>query len=560
MLRQPRKRILSLMVFSLPLLIMILDLVADGEKAGPENNSPRLVNIINFVRECEPRVDWITPEVLYQTVVEQIKIINQYNFKATFLLQYDALIDPRYQKLMKELPADRFEIGAWWEIPQPLVERSGYKWRGRYPWDWHANVGFATGYPPEEREKLIDTYMQDFKKIFGYYPKSVGSWFIDAHSLRYMHEKYGVVASCNCKDQVGTDGYTLWGGYWSGGYYPSQLNAYMPAQNAQNQIPVPIFRMLGSDPIHQYDSGLGTGNQSVISLEPVYEKGGGDESWCRWYFDWFINEPALNYAYVQVGQENSFTWKRMSRGYQIQMKILDELVRQGKIVLQTLSETGKWFKENYQVTPPTSVVVLKDYSEKNLKTVWFNSRFYRANLLWEQGTLRFRDIHLFDEKVASDYLKKPGTSTQCFYYTLPLVDGFFWSSTEVVAGLRFKQGKGKEIRGGELVVDAFSNGQLSVRWPTDSSAGQISIQFIENSIMISAGGRLKNDWYLELNSAAQAELPFYKIEPERLYGQFKNWPYIIRLKKGQFVKGESELLRILPKNGQIILDLSFREN
>ncbi|MGC8746615.1 MAG: hypothetical protein ACP5SQ_08325 [Candidatus Saccharicenans sp.] len=560
MLRQPRKRILSLMVFSLPLLIMILDLVADGEKAGPENNSPRLVNIINFVRECEPRVDWITPEVLYQTVVEQIKIINQYNFKATFLLQYDALIDPRYQKLMKELPADRFEIGAWWEIPQPLVERSGYKWRGRYPWDWHANVGFATGYTPEEREKLIDTYMQDFKKIFGYYPKSVGSWFIDAHSLRYMHEKYGVVASCNCKDQVGTDGYTLWGGYWSGGYYPSQLNAYMPAQNAQNQIPVPIFRMLGSDPIHQYDSGLGTGNQSVISLEPVYEKGGGDESWCRWYFDWFINEPALNYAYVQVGQENSFTWKRMSRGYQIQMKILDELVRQGKIVLQTLSETGRWFKENYQVTPPTSVVVLKDYSEKNLKTVWYNSRFYRANLLWEQGTLRFRDIHLFDEKVASDYLKKPGTSTQCFYYTLPLVDGFFWSSTEVVAGLRFKQGKGKEIRGGELVVDAFSNGQLSVRWPTDSSAGQISIQFIENSIMISAGGRLKNGWYLELNSAAQAELPFYKIEPERLYGQFKNWPYIIRLKKGQFVKGESELLRILPKNGQIILDLSFREN
>ncbi|HEK86171.1 MAG TPA: hypothetical protein ENO29_07450 [Candidatus Aminicenantes bacterium] len=560
MLRQPRKRILSLMVFSLPLLIMILDLVADGEKAGPENNSPRLVNIINFVRECEPRVDWITPEVLYQTVVEQIKIINQYNFKATFLLQYDALIDPRYQKLMKELPADRFEIGAWWEIPQPLVERSGYKWRGRYPWDWHANVGFATGYPPEEREKLIDTYMQDFKKIFGYYPKSVGSWFIDAHSLRYMHEKYGVVASCNCKDQVGTDGYTLWGGYWSGGYYPSQLNAYMPAQNAQNQIPVPIFRMLGSDPIHQYDSGLGTGNQSVISLEPVYEKGGGDESWCRWYFDWFINEPALNYAYVQVGQENSFTWKRMSQGYQIQMKILDELARKGKIVLQTLSETGRWFKENYQVTPPTSVVVLKDYSEKNLKTVWFNSRFYRANLLWEQGTLRFRDIHLFDEKVVSDYLKKPGTSTQCFYYTLPLVDGFFWSSTEVVAGLRFKQGKGKEIRGGELVVDAFSNGQLSVRWPTDSSAGQISIQFIENSIMISAGGRLKNDWYLELNSAAQAELPFYKIEPERLYGQFKNWPYIIRLKKGQFVKGESELLRILPKNGQIILDLSFREN
>ena len=86
------------------------------------------------------------------------------------------------RQLLKSLPVDSFEIGAWWEIPQPLVEKAGMKWRGRYPWDWHADVGFSTGYTPEEREKLTDVYMSDFKKIFGYYPKSVGSWFIDAHT------------------------------------------------------------------------------------------------------------------------------------------------------------------------------------------------------------------------------------------------------------------------------------------------------------------------------------------------------------------------------------------
>ena len=47
-------------------------------------------------------------------------------------------------------------------------------------------------------------YMADFQKIFGYYPKSAGSWFIDAHTLKYMHDKYGITASCNCKDQIGT--------------------------------------------------------------------------------------------------------------------------------------------------------------------------------------------------------------------------------------------------------------------------------------------------------------------------------------------------------------------
>jgi hypothetical protein len=532
--------------------------ISHGKKADSQNYSPRIVNIINFVRQCEPRIDWITEEVLYQTVVEQINIIKQYNFKATFLLQYDALIDPRYQKLMKELPADQFEVGAWWEIPQPLVEKSGMKWRGRFPWDWHADVGFATGYTPEEREKLVDTYMEDFKKIFGSYPKSVGSWFIDAHSLKYMHDKYGIVASCNCKDQVGTDGYTLWGGYWSGGYYPSLVNAYMPAQNLEKQIPVPIFRMLGSDPIHQYDSGLGTGNQHVISLEPVYEKGGGDERWCRWYFDWFVNEPALNYVYVQVGQENSFTWKRMARGYEIQMKILDELVKNGKIVLQTLSETGKWFKENYQVTPPTSVVVLKDHSEKNLKTVWFNSRFYRANLLWEQGTLRFRDIHLFDENVVSDYFKKPGTSNQCFYYTLPLVDGFYWSSTRIIAGLRFKYDDGKELKGNNLMVDDSPAGELLVRWPTNSPAGEILIRFDEKSLTILASGRIKDNWCLELNTAQEAELPFLSVEPDKLSCQFKNWNYTVLLKKGRFSKVKNEPLKIFPVQGQIIMDLASR--
>jgi hypothetical protein len=127
----------------------------------------------------------------------------------TFLLQYDALIDPRYQKLLKDLSKD-FEVGAWWELPQPLVEKAGIKWRGRYPWDWAANVGFSIGYSLAEREKLVDVYMKEFKQVFGRYPKSVGSWFIDAHTLEYMYKKYKITASCCCRDQIGTDGYTLW--------------------------------------------------------------------------------------------------------------------------------------------------------------------------------------------------------------------------------------------------------------------------------------------------------------------------------------------------------------
>lgn len=219
-------------------------------KAGSE--APRIVNIVNFIRNIEPRSEEITETVLYETVARQAAQLAEYGLPATFLLQYDALINPRYRQLLTQDVYPGTEVGGWWEITQPHVEAAGLKWRGRYPWDWHADVGFATGYTPEERRKLVDVYMEKFKEVFGKYPTAIGSWFIDAYTLGYMYDKYGIVASCNCKDQIGTDGYTLWGGYWNQAYYPSRVNAYMPAQTREGQIPVPVFRMLGSDPIYQY--------------------------------------------------------------------------------------------------------------------------------------------------------------------------------------------------------------------------------------------------------------------------------------------------------------------
>jgi hypothetical protein len=45
----------------------------------------------------------------------------------------------------------------------------------------------------------------------------------------------------------------------------------MPAQTAANQIPVPVFRMLRSDPIYQYDAANPGEGQIVVTLEPVYK-------------------------------------------------------------------------------------------------------------------------------------------------------------------------------------------------------------------------------------------------------------------------------------------------
>ncbi len=555
-------RCFNLLIFTVFLFSTVSCSQSSGEAAEKkEQESPRIVNIVNFIRECEPRIDWITEDVLYQTVVSQIAEIQKYDLPATFLLQYDALIDPRYQKLLRALPAAQFEIGAWWEIPQPLVENSGMKWRGRYPWDWNADVGFSTGYTPEEREKLVDTYMKDFKKVFGHYPKSVGSWFIDAHTLEYMVEKYGIVASCNCKDQVGTDGYTLWGGYWNQAYYPSRKNAYMPAQHQENQIQVPVFRMLGSDPIHQYDSGLGTENQHVVSLEPVYTHGGGDSTWVNWYFEQFLKGPSMAFGYVQAGQENSFTWKRMKKGFEIQLPLIAKLKNEGKIEVENLGETGEWFQKNFKVTPATSVTALQDYSDKNQKTVWFNSRFYRANLLWEKGTLRFRDIHMFDENVQSDYLNEKGTTTSCYFYTLPVVDGFMWSSANTVAGLRFVFSKNDslvQVAGDDPVVDDSQRGKLNITWPVHSPEGKIIMNLDESSIMIHFKGGDLQHCFLKLNYDHDIKIPLESTDPESINYNYRGHPYSVHAIKGKIVEDPSGL-KIIPDGNRIILDLAKGE-
>lgn len=526
-------------------------------QVGP---SPKIVNIINFVRLLEPRDPAITQDVLFQTVVSQVDIMRRYKLPGSFLLQYDALMDGRYQQLLKSLPADSFEVGAWWEIPQPLVEKAGYKWRGRYPWDWHANVGFATGYTPAEREKLVDVYMADFKDVFGYYPKSVASWFIDAHTLNYLYEKYHIVASANCKDQLGTDGYTLWGGYWNQAYYPSKINSYMPAQHEANQTPVPIFRMLGSDPVRQYDDkGDGSNGQGVVTLEPVYRFGGGDSGWVHWFFRELTEKPSLRFAYAQVGQENSFTWAAMKKGFELQLPLIAKLRDERKLKIETLAASGEWFRKNFKVTPATAVTVTDDLKDSDKKTVWFNSRFYRFNLLWDSSHLRFRDIHIFNEDFPSYYTEHVTTTNECTFYTLPFVDGYRWSGKGKIAALRFKailNGQEILLEGADPLIKDEGDGKLYIQWPLKSFPGTLIIRVNERFCEISMEGSKTKDWFLDLSTGETARLPFMSITPKRVDCRFDDMAYHVTTDSGRFLKTKGSVFRVKPDKNKIILNFA----
>lgn len=396
----------------------------------------KIITIVNFVRSADPRED---PDRLFDTFCRQVQQGAEVGLPHTFLLQYDALAKPRYVAALADTPCSVREVGVWIEMAKEQVERCGLTWHGRpgFEWDWHVNPGFLMAYTPAQRKLLIDELMERFHAAFGYYPKSVGSWLLDTWSITYMTEAYGVDAFCFCKEQYGTDGYTLWGGYYNQGYYPSRRNMFLPAQTKEMQIPAPVFRMLGSDPIYQYDSGqsetLEPGTQPVLSLEPCWGCG-QDPAWVNWFLGCNFDEECLSFAFTQTGQENSFDWAEIGKGMAVQLPEIRNGVAAGRFEVLSLGDTGRWFKATYETTPATALTALTDWQGQGRQSVWYNSKRYRANVARRDGAVYLRDLHLFEETYAERYLTEIELSDAAVYDTLPLVDGFRWSGGGVACG------------------------------------------------------------------------------------------------------------------------------
>ena len=503
------------------------------------NNKRQIVNIINFIRACEPRHEMD----LLEPVAEQIKLMKKHNLRGTFLLQYDALIRPEYTALLKTLDPEQFEIGVWFEIVEPLVNKAGIPWTGRFPWDWHVHCGFAQGYTKSQRETLINILYEEFRSVFGYYPRVFGSWIFDSHTARYISDTYGADAFCNCKEQYGTDGYTLWGGYYGQGYYPSRTNIFMPAQTEKEQLPVPVFRMLGSDPVYQYDFGdieNAAGHQAVITLEPVYhEAGGGVPEWIDWYLKENYNGECLSFGYAQAGQENSFGWESMKDGLIYQFAEFERLQKEGRITVEPLGETGRWFKSEYKQTPASAITAHSAWDDPEKRSVWYCSRFYRTNLYADNDTMRIRDLHLFDEQYPDPFEDTVCTANEACYDTLPLADGHLHTANGIPGGLHFRRPDGSTLPCSDMKFTDLENGQAKVDF------GTVSILLSEDRMEITAA----EDFILEnrIVSGVVHTPSILAQSDSRLDLSYNGTKYSVRLESGRFESATA----ILSENGRI---------
>ena len=502
-----------------------------------------IVNIYNFIRmsHVEPSRFIIDD---FETIRSQLILVKQLGFPGTYALKYDALMDPAYQALLREYLDENDEISAWWEITEPLCRRAGVRFRDsrdEAKYDDRVDSAYSLGYTPEERKKIADAYMADFHAVFGRYPETIGSWVLDSVTIQYVMERYGLVGACICRDQMGVDGFTLWGGWPNGMYYPSKNNAFIPASTEENQLNVPVFRLLGPDPIYNFEADVRHGLQGVYTLEPSWLTG-RDLGFIQWFFSRLTEEDALGIGYAHVGQENNFLWENIRPGFGPQLHHLETLHKEGKLRVETMAQSARWFRAQYRLTPPMSFQASQDWNgDSGLSAQWYASANYRVGFLGEGYRLRIRDLFLFREDYPCRYLHDRMKGTKSTFDALPVLFPQAWGGPEDRPFIRLLDEEGREPRG-DLVYDAPDEQTARARLVSN---GTLTAEFT----MDPAGITLKRGCHLYFD-----RLPVFRsCENGRITMEHEGFSYSFTVACGEILLAGANGVELAPREGMIRL-------
>lgn len=336
-----------------------------------------------------------------ESLRNQYSIIKKNNFPATWLLTYDAIQNLSIGFELKKMDKNQ-EFGLFLEVTPALAKDSGVVYHNTGSWHYATSV-FLSGYTQDERKVLIDKIFRTFKEKFGYYPKSIGSWWTDAYSLSYMKVKYGIVASLVCSDQYSTDGYQIWGQPWQIPYYPSKLFSAVPAQDKADKIDIVNIQWAARDPLNGYESSLYSTQDYTVAKQPQKT-------------DFFkkMAELYLSYGQITVGLESDLDPWAYAYGFTNQMDAVRGL-RQKGILIVTMSDYANWYRQKYPGVSPSYKIESNDLLGKNAQSFWYGSNKYR---LFYVKDIDKNEINIMDLRIYNSSLKDPYYDSPNFQFTL----------------------------------------------------------------------------------------------------------------------------------------------
>lgn len=327
-----------------------------------------------------------------ESVKNQINLIRKNHLPSTWLLQYDVITDNQNSKLFKELPVNQ-ELGVFLEVSERLATDSNVPYiYGSGDWARADKVLFS-GYTPAERERMIDILFETFKDRFGYYPVSVGAWYIDTVSLNYLSQKYKIKAAMDVSDQYQTDTYGVWGQPWGAPYYPSQFNSIMPANSIADRLDMVKIQWAARDPVRGY------GLKATDSIYSVQANDYVGNNLNTTYFQklaqaylLFPNPITQLTVGLEAGQEGAVYYDE----YEKQLSFLVDLAQKENLSFLTMSSFAKDYQKQFPNYSPSFFVHDTDVSNPHIEAFWYSNKSYRIGLLLKDKSLFIRDLRLYN--------------------------------------------------------------------------------------------------------------------------------------------------------------------
>lgn len=440
---------------------------------------------------------------------QQISMLDKYKLIGNFTLRYDALNDDSFVNIVKS--NNHHQYGALLEITPSLAQAANVQYKGKVENWYEAQHVFLIGYTVDERYKLIDEYMSKFKEVFGNYPKFSGSWMIDPISLRYLKQKYKIVAHQITREQFGTDSYTLYGGPVHYPYYPTKNWALIPSKMESDEMPL-IMRQTIMDPVHIY----GDKSDSFTSQPNDY---------------FFRNDTILYFEHLfpqAHSQSNAYTFALVSLENSMTDIEHDEYAKQMEVIKKwsEVSESHKVlsvvdYESFFRSNNLNKLLTVYSGESKQLleeKAWWINTKNYRVRVRFSNNELFISDLRVYDDSFSDPYIEQSAKSHG------------WWIVPFVLDGSRYSinNNDGLFLRN-DRIIDNSDNPDELIRIQILNNLSDLEVKYKEDEILF-----FDKDVLLASFSKDSFYLNEAKFVPQKIWDKYP-------LNNLKFIKNKKEL-------------------
>jgi hypothetical protein len=257
----------------------------------------------------------------------------------------------------------------------------------------------------EDKRRIVDEVFGKFYEVFGFYPTSTGSYYMDAELVNYIKERYPMIkcAVATCWEEgpkaywnANNSWYTLMdGGPWNP-WIPSKRNIHCIASDETDDIGIVAIPHLSRDLMAVFDgpgSYYGTHPQNILR-GMVYE--GHELPYFKNIVDQYRSMTKYNRGYsynmMFVGpgwMSKTGRWEAdyafLLKSYKDGMAYYGELKKHGQLQDLTMSEFADVYRKERPYTRPECTLWKDILYGSQRQMFWYADPFMRFCLDMNQG-------------------------------------------------------------------------------------------------------------------------------------------------------------------------------